>query len=261
MIMKDTIVIAERIPHFNRDLLAPLLEARLRRLASGLDVSVRLQGVTANGFARAQVQGPDTEAFEELLKKKLGIAPSDLSDVEVNDNFKAYVTKISPEQRRIQIDIGPISTNFHSEITSEALAAQLCDGMKVPVDRVARAYCLQEDIPVLIRVTSMDTSRRLIGAWISDDQVARFEQWRRERLHRIIAVGDFQDKLREALRFSKVERDVIGLEELSSTAHSLVCKLGTDAPGIIAKIGRHISSFKLYAFIPARIDKLRASLA
>jgi hypothetical protein len=261
MIVKDTIVIAERIPDLNQDLLAPILEARLRRLSSGLDVSVQLQGVTANGFARAKVQGSDAEAFTELIKRKLGLAPSDPSDVEVNDNFKAYVTHVSREQLTIQIDIGPVSTDFKSEISNEALAAQLCDGVKVPVDKVARAYCLQEDIPVLVRVTSIDADRRRIEAWISDDQVARFEQWRRERLHRIIAVGDFQDKLREALRFSKVERDVIGLEELSLTAHSIVCKLGTDAPGIIAKIGPHISNFRLFAFIPERVDKLRASLA
>jgi hypothetical protein len=261
MIMKDTIVIAEKISHLSRGELTPLLEARLRRLSSGLDVSVQLQGFTGNGFVRAQVKGSDSEVFTELIKRKLGLAPSDLPDMEVNDNFKAYVTKIISEQRGIQIDLGPVSANFKSEITREALAAQLCDGMKVPVDKVARAYCLQEDVPLFARVTSIDTDRRRVEAWISDDQVSRFEQWRHERVHRIIAVGGFQDKLREALRFSKVDRDIIEVEELALTAHSLVCKLGTDAPGIIAKIGRYISNFKLYAFIPERVDQLRAGAA
>jgi hypothetical protein len=63
------------------------------------------------------------------------------------------------------------------------------------------------------------------------------------------------------MRASKVERDIIEVEELSFTANSLVCKLGTDAPGIIAKIGRYVSEFKLYAFLPEKVDKLRTGLA
>jgi hypothetical protein len=63
------------------------------------------------------------------------------------------------------------------------------------------------------------------------------------------------------MRLSKVERDIIEIEELAFTANSLVCKLGTEAPGIIAKIGRYISNFKLYAFLPERVDKLRTGLA
>jgi hypothetical protein len=62
------------------------------------------------------------------------------------------------------------------------------------------------------------------------------------------------------MRLSKVERDVIELEELAMTAHCLVCKLGTDAPGVIAKIGRYISNFKLHAFLPERVEEFRTGL-
>jgi len=107
----------------------------------------------------------------------------------------------------------------------------------------------------------VDPGRRQIEAWIADDQIARFEQWRRERFHRIIAIGGSQEELREAVRLSRTERDVIEIEGLSFTASSLVCKLGTEAPGIIAIIGRYISNFKLHTFLPERIDKLRTEFA
>lgn len=261
MIMNGRLVVAERIPHLGREEFRPLLEARLRKLSSSLDVSVELEGVTSNGFVRIGVQGSDSEVFTELVKRKLGLAPLDLSEVEVDDNFKAYATKIDLKRQSIEVEIGPVSTYFKSEIAREGLIAQLCDGRNIRVDKIAQTYCIHEGVPIHVRITSVDTDRRHIEAWISDDQASRFEQWRRERFHRVIAIGGFQDKIREAMHLSKVERDVIEVEELALTAHSLVCKLGTDAPGIIAKIGPYISNFKLYAFLPERVDKLRTGVA
>ncbi len=257
--MKGGLVIAERIPYHGREELRAPLEARLRKLSSSLDVSVQLQGVTSNGFVKIGVQGSDSEVFTELIKRNLGLAPSGLSEVEVHDNFKAYATRIDVKRQTIEVDLGPVSTR--SEISREALVAQLGDGRNIPVDKIARSYCIEEGVPILVRITSIDPDRRHIEAWISDNQTSRFEQWRRQRFHRIVAVGGFHDELREAMRISRVERDVIELEELALTAHSLVCKLGTDAPGIIAKIGRYVSNFRLYAFLPERVDNLRFGFA
>jgi len=257
MIMNDKIVLAERIPHLGREDLRLPFEARLRRLASDLEVSVQLEGVTKNGFPTIRVKGPDVEPYTELIRRKLGTAPAGRSEIEVNDNFKAYATGISTRRQTIEIQIGPISMSFRSEIAREALMAQLCDGRSFPVERIAQTYCIQEGVPVHVRVTSINTEVKEIEVWLSDDQVSQFEDWRRQRFHRIIAVGGFQDRIREAIRLSKVERDVIEVDELSLTAHSLVCKLGTEAPGIIAKIGRYVGDFRLYAFLPDRVDKIR----
>jgi len=260
MIMNSRLVIAERIPYLAREELRAPLEARFRKLSSGLDVSVKLEGVSSNGFVKIGVQRSDSEVFTELIKRELWLAPSDLSEVEVHDNFKAYVKKIDPNRQSIEVQIGPVSAQFKSEIPRESLMAQLCDGRSILVDKIARTYCIQEDVPLLVRITFIDPDRRRIEAWISDDQISRFDQWRRQRFHRIIAIGGFQDELREAMRLSKVEGDVIELEELAMTAHCLVCKLGTDAPGVIAKIGRYISNFKLHAFLPERVEEFRTSL-
>jgi len=260
MVMNSRLVIAERIRYVAREELRAPVDARLRKLSSSLDVSVKLEGVSSNGFVKIGVQGSDSEVFTELIKRELGLAPSDLSGVEVHDNFKAYVTKIDQNRQSIQVQIGPVSAQFKSEIPRESLMAQLCDGRSILVDKIARTYCIQEDVPLLVRITFIDPDRRRIEAWISDDQISRFDQWRRQRFHRIIAIGGFQDELREAMRLSKVERDVIELEELAMTAHCLVCKLGTDAPGVIAKIGRYVSNFKLHAFLPERVEEFRTSL-
>jgi hypothetical protein len=257
MVMNGGLLTAVKLPEVGREELLSVLSERLRSLASGLDAHVLLGGVTGNGFVAISIQGSDNEFFTELIKRELGLAPSNLREIEINDNLKAYARRINARRQSIEVEIGPASTDLKSEITREALTAQLCDGRNMPVDLIARTYCIQEGVPILARITSIDPERGEIEAWFSDDQIARFEQWRRERFHRIIAVGGSQDKLREAIRLSKVERDIVKVEELAFTASSLVCKLGTDAPGIIAKIGPYVSNFKLHSFIPARVDRLR----
>jgi len=253
------LVIAERIPHDAQTRLMPVFKTRIDRLSSSLNVSVKL-GVTTSDFVSAEIEGSDSEFFVELIKREMRLAPQDLSEIEVNDNLKAYVNGIN-KQHGIEVSIGPVSLKTKCEVAREPLKAQLCDGRDFPVEKIVQSYCLQEDVPILIRVTSVDVMRRHIEAWISDDQIARFEQWRRERFHRIIAIGGPQEELREAIRLSRTDRDVTEIEGLSFTASSLVCKLGTEAPGIIAMIGRYLSNFKLHAFLPGRVDRLRIELA
>jgi len=257
--MNARLVIAERIPHDAQRKLMPLFKTRIDKLSVSLDVSVQL-GLTKDNFVSAEVQGTDSEFLIELIKRKMRLAPRNLSEIEVNDNLKAFVSGINKKRQSIEVEIGPIPS-VKCEVARDALMAQLCDGKDISVERVAQTYCLEEGVPTLVRITSTDPGRRQIEAWMSDDQIARFEQWRRERFHRIIAVGGSQEELREAIRLSRTERDIIEIEELSFTASSLVCKLGTEAPGIIALIGRHISNFKLHAFLPERIDKLRNEFA
>ena len=258
--MNAKLVIAERIPFDAQKKLMPLFKTRIDKLSSSLDVSVQL-GLTASGFVSAEIEGSDSEFFVELIKREMRLAPRDLSEIEVNDNLKAFVIGINKKRQGIEVGIGPISMKAKCEVANESLTAQLCDGRDISVEGVAQTYCLEEGVPILVRITSVDPGRRQIEAWIADDQIVRFEQWRRERFHRIIAIGGSQEELREAVRLSRTERDVIEIEGLSFTASSLVCKLGTEAPGIIAIIGRYISNFKLHAFLPERIDKLRTEFA
>ena len=253
------LVVAERISLSDQQEFTPLINERLRRLAEGLDASARVKGFTGNGFTRIQVEGSDSEVLTELIRRKLNVAAEDISQLEVDDHFKAYVKRINPKKQSLEVEIGPLSAHVKCEINEHALAAQLSDGRMVPIERTARTYCLHEGVPILTRITEIDRHRRQLQAWISDDQMDRFENWRRQRFHRILAIGDFRERICRAIRFSGVERDVIDIEELAFTTSCLVCKLGTEAPGIIAKIGRHIGKVRLHVFLPERLDEMRTS--
>jgi hypothetical protein len=58
------------------------------------------------------------------------------------------------------------------------------------------------------------------------------------------------------LEHAKLDRDVIDVESLGLLEHALTCKLGTDAAGLIPKIGRILKNAKFAVFNPKRLTNL-----
>jgi hypothetical protein len=48
-------------------------------------------------------------------------------------------------------------------------------------------------------------------------------------------------------------RDVIRVDRLGFFECSIICKLGTEAPGIISRLGNLLEGVPLYAFSPKKI--------
>jgi hypothetical protein len=56
-----------------------------------------------------------------------------------------------------------------------------------------------------------------------------------------------------ALRVAGFGRDVVGVESLGMFEHAVVCKLGTDAAGLIPRLGRVLGGAVLSVFSPRRV--------
>ncbi len=59
--------------------------------------------------------------------------------------------------------------------------------------------------------------------------------------------------MKDALEYAKLNRDIINVEPSGVFEHALTCKLGTDAAGLIPKIGRILKNAKFAVFNPRRI--------
>ena len=51
-----------------------------------------------------------------------------------------------------------------------------------------------------------------------------------------------------------LNRDIIGTEALGLFEHALTCKLGTDAAGLIPKIGRYMRNSVFIVFSPEKVN-------
>ena len=134
------------------------------------------------------------------------------------------------------------------------LQAQLVDGRKTALRKMAELFGFCEGFPLNVKVAHVDAERDLIEAELSMKQVGRFNNWRESLLDRLLVLGSSASEVKTALERARLERDVIDVESLGMFEHALVCKLGTDAAGLISKTGSILRTSRFAVFNPRRIS-------
>src|SRR5207302_9871101 len=83
---------------------------------------------------------------------------------------------------------------------------------------------------------------------LADKSRDLFIWWRKLLFDRVIAAGIDRDYAEKTVKSANLGLDVIKIETLSLLVQCLVCKFDTDAPGVIAKIGRRLRGVELTSF-------------
>jgi hypothetical protein len=78
-------------------------------------------------------------------------------------------------------------------------------------------------------------------------------------LDRLIIVQASADNIRLALKRGGLTHDTIDVEPLGFFEHAVICKLGTDARGLIPRIGRNLKEATFAVFSPRRILRILGS--
>lgn len=234
-------------PEFTTD-----LEKTLANIAGSLSASITLDGFSEMGWTRVDMQGDDSEVLSELISRQLGRAQIYLSGIELHEVYRGVV--IGERKGNLGVDLGieqPRPINLI--VKEDTLRAQLTDGKTLPLKEIMDHYCLIADSSVSVRVTRLDLDTGTIEGWLSDAQIELFSDWITTGLDRIQVFHCLPEKVATAIRKANLERDVIATEPMSLTAHSVVCKIGTDAAGLIPKLGSILRQSKLRPFLPHRI--------
>ena len=69
-------------------------------------------------------------------------------------------------------------------------------------------------------------------------------------------VGASQNEVETAVERARHFRDIIKIESLGLFEHAVICKLGTDAIGLIPRLGSYLRVASLAPFSPRRIREL-----
>jgi hypothetical protein len=228
------------------------LEITASRLTMRLSASVSFSGFSRRGWAKLNIDGPDSEIVMEMISRELGTAQLDISGVETHGVYGGLVN--ASTSTHLEVDLGvesPRPTNV--QIDLRTLRAQLTDGRPVPLKTIVEDYCLFPESRLTIRVTQVQPEQGVIEAWLADSQIERFSDWMATRLDRIIVFGCLKHDLERILARTHLDRDIVSLEPMTLTTSTLLCKLGTDAIGLIPKLGSAIRKARLKPFLPKRI--------
>ena len=250
--------LAEKIPEqASRKGLGPLRRF-LNDEATGL--RVKWQFSLRKGWLEVRAEGDDAEAFLNFLKKKFDSIPVEASRVEKWDGARGWIVTSGRVGFGVYVDIGvfePVARDGLYPL--HRMRAQLADGESKSCREILDENGLVDNFPVKVQVIGLETEK--ITVELSDETRELLASWRRLPFDRVVAIGASEAETEGAVKSAKLWYDVIRIEPLSMFAQCLVCKIGTDAPGVIAKLGNRLQGVRLASVRSRRPDAFRRESA
>lgn len=251
-----TLTLLARISSHNR---LHQIEKTLKLAFAGLDVETKMVGTVANRWVQIALTGEDEEIATSYVIKEIGVCPSSFENLENFSTLKGYISDFKKNGEELSVDVGVFQPKIvYATIPLRHLQAQLVDGRKVALGKIAELYGFCEDLPVNIKVSSLNEGENLIESELSSEQVRTYMVWRESLLDRLLVLGPSLYEINRTLEHARLDRDVIDVEPLGTFEHALTCKLGTDAAGLIPKIGRTLKNAKFSVFNPKKVRNFLA---
>ena len=226
----------------------------LSSLVEGLDMQVGFVKTTPKGWIQLNVSGADQTIAISLLDKKFGLAPN---SVEGLGRFSVLRGKVVSEKNseRLLVDLPVGSDSFSAAVSEQSLQGQLADGKPVGFGRFVELFCLAEHLPVEVKLSEDINGSKPVGAVLSEGQVRLFRSWVQMRSDRLIVFKAQFSDVEKAVESCRLSRDVMRVEQLGFLEQAVLCKLGTDAVGLIPRLGRVLKSAVLVPFSPKKVIK------
>lgn len=231
-----------------------LIDKLLKSILEGLEIEIATPEITSRGWVRLTVSGEDEKIALKYLASEIGLCPVSLESVKRFSTAKGRVTALNKNGSRLLVDIGVFSPKIvDATISLHHLQAQLADGRKIALRKIVELFGFCENLPLTVKILSIEEENSRVETMLAEEQLARYRNWARSLLDRLIVLGVPIAEIESALKEAQCSRDIVDIEPLGLFEHAVVCKLGTDAAGLIPQIGRKLPQAAFTVFNPKRI--------
>jgi len=233
-------------------------ETMLSLLCKDLKAKVRVQGLVDQRWVQIDVTGEDEAAALKLLDCEIGLAPPSAENIGKSSTIGGKVVNSAKSKAELHVDIAVFEPkNYCAVVPLWRLQAQLVDGVKLQLHRLAELFCLCDYMPVEIKIVKeLDYEKGFWEAELSEVQLSRFSGWLNSNLDRLIVLGASRSEIEVAVERARHFRDIIKIETLGPFEHAVVCKLGTEAVGLIPRLGPYLRIANIVPFSARRIKQL-----
>jgi hypothetical protein len=212
-----------------------------------LGVEAKVVVNPTNKWVQVSIEGEDEVIAAAYARKEVGTCPVSLENVEVGAMLKGYVSKVDESRMELTIDVGVFEPKVTQAVVSVVvLRRQFAVGKDVGLKAIAEAYGIAEGLPISVKVTEKEAEG--LKAELSPDQVEKLKGWQQSLLDRLIILRAPNELVTTTLERAQLDRDVIDVEQLGFFEYALICKLGTDARGLIPRVGRYMRNAVFVVF-------------
>src|SRR5207245_10353538 len=165
--------------------------------------------------------------------------PDSRENLEKWDCIKGFVAGAGRIGYGVYVDIGIQDPRPKDALYPlHRMRAQLADGEPKSAREILDGNALVDFVPLNMTVTELEGEN--ISVEMNDEARDNLVSWRKYPFDRVIVVGADKAQVEKCGRAAGLQSDIVKVESLSLFVQSLLCKIGTDAPGVIAKIGNRI---------------------
>ena len=206
-----------------------------------LDVESRVLTNNKSRWVQIELSGEDETIATNYITKTYGACPVTVENAKALESLKGYISQIDNNKQELRVDIGVFEPKMAQAVLSvTSLQAALVNGKKLPLQQIAELFGLAEGVPVSVKVNWEHSSEEELSSELSEAQIEKLISWQLSLLDRLIVLGTSKETVTEVLERTHLERDVIDVEALSAFDFALTCKLGTDAAGVVPRMGRYM---------------------
>ncbi|MGD0028556.1 MAG: DUF2110 family protein [Candidatus Bathyarchaeia archaeon] len=231
-----------------------MIKEVLKSDLEGLNAELEVSETASPGWVRIAVSGEDENTALNYLTREFGQCPEKLESVERFSTIRGRIKAMGKSSTQVSVDIGVFAPRMvEATIPLFRLQGQLVDGRKVALAKLIELFGFCENFPLNVKILSVDVVQNHVKAMLAEKQLLQYENWTRSLLHRLVILGAKLYDVESAVEKAGFSRDVVSIEALGLLEHAVVCKLGTDATGLIPKVGRYLSQAAFSVFSPERI--------
>jgi hypothetical protein len=233
------------------------VEKALNEPLGELSVDAKIKGTIADRWAQVNLEGEDETIAATYIANEIGICPASMENLKKTTDLKGYITSFEKNTEELLVDVGVFQPKIMcARIPLQRLQAQLETDVEIAPNKIIELWALCRDLPISVNIVQLDEKENLMKAEFSDNQVKKLKIWQESLLDRLLVLGSSLQDVEYVLETEGLRRDIISVETLGLLEYSLVCKLGTDAAGLVPKIGRRLRKAKFAVFNPRKLLSL-----
>ena len=233
------------------------IDRMLKLQFEGLDVEAKVAAAAAGRWVQVSLSGEDEAVATNYMRKEFGFCPASLENVKKYAMLKGYIVNFGKSPDTLFVDAGVFEPVLvYAAVPLRHLQAMLVDGRKLALKKIAELFGFCNNLPINVKVTTLDMEKKLVEAELATEQLERFKAWQESLLDKLIVLGASLKEVKRMLNYTGLDRDVISIEPLGMFEHALTCKLGTDAAGLISQVGRSLRNSRFVVFNPRKIKEI-----
>ncbi len=208
-----------------------------------------------DGRFEIEINGPEENFVSNILRKEVG-SITDFKDVQVGQIYRGTMVDVGKVGFGIFVDCAISKPGTDVLIELRTLRHQLCNGKKHSTREVIKAYNFIDHYPIHVKIVSIDPENHKLQGEFATETLNLFKKVMDENIEGIIVCGSSKNQFKKALLKTGHLRDMISIYRFSFLENIVLLKENTDAPGIIAHVGKDLRKCKLSALRAKRIKSL-----